>query len=785
MFDELLCMLKLKSQLRHENTANTLRIPVHTGEWHFQQFSVNIIKASFTPKAYERNEYLSDAVIAKPIALPMRAGKDQMLGIYQLNIDQENLTIEGPVHLQINFFSGSFPYNGFQIRLDDNERIYGGGSRALPLNRRGHGFALYNEPRYHYSENTPGLNYSVPFISSSKGYGLLFDNPSRGYFDIGKKVHDIFEYASVSGELNFYLITGTPQTILKSYHQLTGTQPLPPRWTLGNFMSRFGYTSQQQVKEIAGRMRKEDMPFDAVIFDLFWFGDTIQLTMGNFGWTNQEAWPDPKFMIRSLKNDNVQSVLITEPFVLRTSTNYHEAEKHLAVYSNGAVFTLLDFYFGEGGLIDIFKTTAQDWFWSKYKKQMRLGVEGWWGDLGEPEKHPADMHHDLSDLGLKRLFSSDEVHNLYGHTWTKFLYERFEKEFPDKRLFSLNRSGFAGTQRYSIFPWSGDVERSWSGYRAQLPVMLGMAMSGVPYMHSDAGGFAGGDGDNELYVRWLQFAVFSPILRPHGTALYEKDPLAFSFPSEPALIDEPYRSIVRKYIYLRYQLLPYNYSLAYKQTRYGEPLVQPLHYAYPSDEKCNWIEDQYMWGEHFLIAPILQKNQTERRVYLPKGMWYKIGKTEKLKGGEILIEKISLDQMPVYVKAGSLIPMAERRKIKTTRDCLNDNITWHYYPGNESSYFDLYDDDGVTKDADKKNKFDLIRCTVTRIDNGWLIKFSSKTNRYAGKPIMRKMHFVIHEKVQAKPATSNVTIRRSQHSSGSQSFNFEYTGLPVRFTLMK
>ena len=167
-------------------------------------------------------------------------------------------------------------------------------------------------------------------------------------------------------------------------------------------------------------------------------------------------------------------------------------EPYLAVDSSGKPYYLTDFYFGHGGLIDIFRNDAQQWFWQFYKKQMENGVEAWWGDLGEPEKHPSNLYHNLKDYGYKRLFNADEVHNIYGHTWTKMLYDYYAKEYPNKRLFYLNRSGFAGSQRYSIFPWTGDVSRSWSGLRAQLPILIGMSMSGVPYVHSDAGGFAGG-----------------------------------------------------------------------------------------------------------------------------------------------------------------------------------------------------------------------------------------------------------------------------------------------------
>jgi oligosaccharide 4-alpha-D-glucosyltransferase len=288
----------------------------------------------------------------------------------------------------------------------------------------------------------------------------------------------------------------------------------------------------------------------------------------------------------------------------------------------GKPFVLTDFYFGDGGLLDIFRKDAQSWFWSKYKKQILNGVAGWWGDLGEPEKHPSAIHHNLKDLGFKRRFNADEVHNIYGHYWNKMLYEKYAQEYPATRLFHLQRSGYAGSPRYSVFPWTGDVSRSWDGLKGQLPLLISMSMSGVPYIHSDAGGFAGGEGDPELYTRWMQFAVFTPIYRPHGTALGDLEPTVKDIPSEAALYPDPYKSIVRNSIQLRYQLLPYNYTLAYEQTKWGKPLIRPLFYNNSLDSNLYKTDNQYMWGDHFIIAPVIEKGATTRNLYLPEGLWY-------------------------------------------------------------------------------------------------------------------------------------------------------------------
>ncbi len=311
--------------------------------------------------------------------------------------------------------------------------------------------------------------------------------------DIGNKNSNILEAGFTSGELTYYVINGkNPHEILHRYSELVGRQPIPARWVFGNLMSRFGYRSEEQLMGILAKMKEEKFPVDAVILDLFWFGDSIKNTLGNFDWVNTEKWPDPVRMIANLKEQGIKTVLITEPYVLEGTKNHAVSKNYHAVDGNGKPYSLSNFYFGDGGLLDLFRKDAQDWFWTKYKAQIEKGIAGWWGDLGEPETHPADMHHNLKDFGFQRLFRSGEVHNIYGHYWNKMLFDKYQQDYLSVRLFNLNRSGYAGSQRYSIFPWSGDVARKWSGFQAQLPIMLGMSISGVPYIHSDAGGFAMG-----------------------------------------------------------------------------------------------------------------------------------------------------------------------------------------------------------------------------------------------------------------------------------------------------
>jgi len=713
---------------------------VSNGTYTIQYFPHSIVKLTFTPSGYTKNEQVSDAVIAKPIV-----STDRRLA----RVNGDMISFGGKA-IMVNADTMSGMY-GFNFALETDEKIFGGGERAISLNRRGYRFNLHNNPWYGYSLGADNLNYSVPFFTSSKGYGLLFDNPSSGFVDIGKVEENIFKAGFSSGELSVYIIPGENyQEVLHAYHQLTGTQPLPPKWALGNLMSRFGYTSEKQTKDILAKMNAAKIPVEAIIFDLFWFGDSIKGTLGNLDWVNKQKWPDPKRMIADFKKQGIKTILVTEPFFVETAKNYQASKPYLAVDAKNKPYYLTDFYFGKGGIIDIFRNDSKNWFWNFYKKQMDLGVEAWWGDLGEPEKHPADIYHNLKDKGHARLFAANEVHNIYGHNWTKMLFEKFAVHYPNKRLFSLNRSGFAGSQRYSIFPWTGDVSRSWSGLQAQLPVLLGMSMSGVPYVHSDAGGFAGGEGDNELYVRWLQFAAYTPIFRPHGTALYEVEKQAFSFPSEAALIDEQYQGYARAAIYKRYAMMPYNYTLAYQQTKYGQPLMAPLYYHFPNDTTAVSLQDEYMWGENILVAPIIEKAQTERKYYLPEGKWFDMETMQMQNGGTWLSKKINIWDGPVtYYKAGSFTPTLYMNKKgeatftnTTTLNATHINVL--YVGAEKPSAFSLYEDDGASKNSLSTGKYELTTFSSGGIQaNGVSLQVKSNKGSYTGKPAKRVYTFLV------------------------------------------
>ncbi|MEJ7770111.1 MAG: TIM-barrel domain-containing protein, partial [Chitinophagaceae bacterium] len=292
------------------------------GKWTFQVYGENIIKTTFQPDSYMNNEQVSNAVILEPAtgdSVTMKEG-DQMIQFgnrtsvlsehdrysYQFRDKKNNVNAE--------YFS-EHHYKGFRFDLQADEKIFGGGERALPLDRRGYGFSLYNSPAFGYGEGADQLNFSVPFIISSKGYGIFFDNVSSGYLDIGKKNPNVLEAGFSSGELTFYIINGkNVNEILKHYTDLVGRQPIPGRWVFGNLMSRFGYRSEKQLTNTVAAMKAENFPVDAVILDLFWFGDSVRNTLGNLDWVNSKNWPDPEKMISGLKDQGIKTILITEPY---------------------------------------------------------------------------------------------------------------------------------------------------------------------------------------------------------------------------------------------------------------------------------------------------------------------------------------------------------------------------------------------------------------------------------------------------------------------------------------
>lgn len=645
---------------------------------------------------------------------------------------------------------------GFRFNLSNNEKLLGGGERVLGMDRRGHRMPLYNRAHYGYETQSNQMNFSLPAVLSSNKYILLFDNSAKGWMDLGKSEQNIMQFEAVSGRMAYLVFSGdTYPELIKNYVEVTGKQPMPPRWALGNYASRFGYRSEQEVRDTVNKFIELDFPLDALVLDLYWFGKDIKGHMGNLDW-DYDAFPTPKKMMADIKAKGVNTILITEPFVLSTSKRWDHARKNeaLAKDANGKP-KRFDFYFGNTGLIDVFSEKGQNWFNDIYKDLHHQGVTGWWGDLGEPEVHPSDTLHTLNDGSV---VNGDAIHNVYGHQWAKMVYQNQLNLAPNKRPFILMRSGFSGSQRYGMIPWTGDVNRTWGGLKPQVELSLQMGILGMGYTHSDLGGFAGGEKfDKELYIRWLQYGVFQPIYRPHA-----QDNIA----PEVVFHDKETQDILRKFIKLRYKLLPYNYTLAYQNSNTGMPLMRPLFFENNlDDEQSRQFMDNtksYLWGDAFLVTPIVDAGVTSVSVPLPQGVWFDYFSGNRYQGNQSVDIKTSLETLPVLVRAGSFIPMIN--DIQSTKDYDSSKLTLHYYADKsvETSQYEMYEDDGEIFQANTQGLFELLLFKSNYNNQQLSFDFSYKGSGYTDMPKNRQMRLIVHN-WHNKPSKVSVDKQEAQH----------------------
>jgi alpha-glucosidase (family GH31 glycosyl hydrolase) len=711
-----------RKYISHEITPTGIEIQVNDGKYIISYYTEKIVETTFIPQG-EIYQKESHAIIKNYKKLKLKSNhSSNLIRFFSEHYmfdkqDMGNIQSEIEIHLYLSPFKLAFHSNGKEItseksgyfktdefesiefNLIDVEILYGGGARALGMNRRGNRLQLYNRANYGYETHSELMNFTMPIVISSNKYMIHFDNASTGYLDLDSKKDNTLKYETTSGRKTYQIIVGNSwKELIKNYTELTGRQPLPPRWALGNFSSRFGYHSQAEVMNTIAAFKRDSIPVDAIILDLYWFGKEILGTMGNLEFF-RDSFPDPQKMINDLKAQGVKTVLITEPFILTTSSKWNEAveKKILATDNLGNPFKY-DFYFGNTGLIDIYKTSANQWFWDIYKNLKNMGVAGFWGDLGEPEVHPEALLH---KYGL-----ANEVHNIYGHDWARLISDGYKRDFPNERPFILMRAGYSGSQKFGMIPWSGDVNRTWGGLRSQTEISLQMGIQGMAYMHSDLGGFAGNNDEPELYVRWLQYGVFNPVFRPHA-----QEDVA----SEPVFKDANTKRLAKKAIELRYQLLPYNYSLAYENSTKGLPLMRPMFFEEEDNEKLLTIEDQYLWGNNLLVAPVFEKGQQTREVYFPKNnSWFDFYTGQKHEAGTTATVNLTMENIPVFVRGGAFIPMV--KTVQTTDNYNLKQVDVHFYFDEKTlkSESRVYNDDGISANVENKWQVLIFKSELTK-----------------------------------------------------------------------
>ncbi|HEX8270043.1 MAG TPA: TIM-barrel domain-containing protein [Flavobacterium sp.] len=754
-----------RKYISHALNGNNLEISTSDGKYSIKFYSPEIAETTFIPTGETFNPE-SHAVVLQPQKIQPRISTKN--GFIEFATDGLSISIAAsPFEITYTYKQKQLlsEKNGYtktdstetiDFNLDPSEVLYGGGARVLGMNRRGNRLQLYNRAHYGYGTRSELMNFTMPIVMSSNIYAVHFDNAPIGVLDLDSKKNNTLTYETITGRKTYQVIAGDSwDKLIENYTLLTGRQPMPPRWAFGNFASRFGYHSERETRATVAKFAAEKIPLDAIILDLYWFGKDVKGTMGNLEF-DRDSFPNPQSMMSDFNKQGIKTILITEPFVLTTSNKWQEAvsKSILATDKAGNPFTY-DFYFGNTGLIDIFKPEGRDWFWDIYKKHNQMGVAGWWGDLGEPEVHPSALQHATG--------SADELHNIYGHNWAELVFEGYKRDFPQQRPFILMRSGYSGSQRYGMLPWSGDVSRSWDGLSGQPEISLQMGMQGMAYMHSDLGGFAGANLDNELYIRWLQYGVFQPIFRPHA----QEDVAA-----EPVFREEKTKALAKKAVELRYRLMPYNYTMAFENNQHGTPLMRPIFFEEPDNTDILASAQAYFWGNDFLISPVLSAGVTLQNIYFPKsGNWYDFHTYEVHKGGQTAAVSVSKDHIPVFVRAGAFIPMTP--VIQSTKDYNLSQLELHYFydASAKESKSSVYNDDGSTPEAFEKGRYEILHLQ----SNSASAQVTFSIRHEVGKsytPQDKNVRFIVHG-LNKKPAKAIYNGKKSKFKWDKKTNNLE------------
>ncbi|PMQ01153.1 MAG: alpha-glucosidase [Dictyoglomus sp. NZ13-RE01] len=621
-----------------------------------------------------------------------------------------------------NLGYGRFKNKVFSYKeLRNEEAFLGFGERVGGLNKKGKRLINWNTDDPNHYPTTDPLYQSHPFFiawNPKKSYGIFFDNTFRSYFDMGKESNKYYYFYAENGELDYYFFYGpTPKDVIEEYTYLTGRYYLPPIWALGYQQSRWSYASEEEVREIAKNFRERKIPCDVIYLDIDYMEGFRVFT------TSCERFPNFEKMINDLNREGFKIVTIIDPGVKR-DVNYdvykEGVEKdYFCRRSDGTVY-IGHVWPGECAFPDFVREEVRVWWGEKQKSLIEKGVSGIWNDMNEPasfenasafwgktqdpeeskyylKTFPQDVLHGKGDR-----FTHDEIHNVYGLLMAKASFEGWKRARPNLRPLIITRAGFSGVQKYSSV-WTGDNKSWWEHLYMSFPMLQNLGISGVPFIGADVGGF-GEDCTEELFIRWIEAGIFYPFFRNHSAINTRRQ--------EPWSFSEEAEKIARKYITLRYQLIPYLYSLFWEAKEKGIPPLRALILEYPEDKEAIHNDDEFMLGAHLLVAPIYREGARARLVYLPHGEWYNFWTEEKLEGPAYISVSSPIELIPIFVKAGTILPLWKSQNYVGEEK--QDVLELRVFPG--EGEFIYYEDDGVTWDYEK-GKFNLVKFSLKKEGN--------------------------------------------------------------------
>lgn len=598
---------------------------------------------------------------------------------------------------------------------------YGLGEKTGSLDKRGERYEMWNSDVYapHVPE-IEALYQSIPLLvvrEPNAAYGIFLDNPGRTFFDM-RSESDAYVIQSETGSFDYYFIAG-PQLkdVVVGYTSLTGRMELPPHWALGYHQSRYSYMSQDEVLELARMFREKQIPCDVIYLDIHYMEGYRVFTF------DPVRFPDPKAMIAELKQMGIRIVPIVDPGV-KVDMNYEvfkqgTAEGYFCLNADGVPF-VGPVWPGQSVFPDFTEDQVSQWWGDLHQFYTEMGIEGAWNDMNEPAVFNESKTMDVDTLHRNngKPVTHGEVHNLYGLLMSKATFEGLSRHLDGNRPFVLTRAGYAGIQRYAAV-WTGDNRSFWEHMALAMPMVLNLGMSGVSFAGPDIGGFAH-HCSGELLARWTQMGALFPYCRNHSELR--------SIRQEPWSFGPDIEAICREYISLRYRLMPLIYSVFRESAQTGLPVIRPLVLEYPDDANVANLCDQFLLGDQLLVAPIYRPGTDHRAVYLPAGVWYDYWTGERLEGGRHVLAHAPLEKMPIYVKAGAVIPHAAAAAgtsesapavpstVEFGAGALAGELAFDIYGGagivGDPSSFEQYEDDGLTVGY-RSGSYNLMRFTVS------------------------------------------------------------------------
>ncbi|MHB1195832.1 MAG: glycoside hydrolase family 31 protein [Lutibacter sp.] len=598
----------------------------------------------------------------------------------------------------------SYEYGGNIVKMSKNsqekESYYGLGDKPVALNLKSKRFENWVTDSYAFSKDTDPIYKAIPFYTGlhhGKAYGIFFDNTFRSFFDFCQERRNVTSFWAQGGEMNYYFFYGPEmEEVVSNYTDLTGKpHELPPLWALGYHQCKWSYYPESKVKEVTNKFRELRIPCDAIYLDIDYM-DGFRC----FTW-NKEYFPDPKRMVKELADNGFKTVAIIDPGI-KIDNDYSVFKEGLekdyfckradGPYMKGKVWP------GECYFPDFTKPEVREW-WSCLFKELieEIGVKGVWNDMNEPaimdvpgKTFPDDVRHDYDG----NVCSHRKAHNIYGMQMARATYQGLKKFSYPKRPFVITRAAYSGTQRYTS-TWTGDNVASWEHLSIANIQAQRMCMSGFSFVGSDIGGFAE-QPNGELYARWIQLGIFHPFCRTHSSGDHgDQEPWAFG---------ENITDIVRKFIEIRYQLLPYLYTAFWRYATEGIPILKSLVLYDQVDIHTHYRNDEFVFGEKILACPITEPNAKGRRMYIPEGNWYNYWDNKLLKGGMEVWVDADLDSMPIFVKEGAIIPKYPIQQYVGEKEIVELHLDVFYKLGKEKSQ--VYEDaeDGFDY---KKGRFSL------------------------------------------------------------------------------